>query len=279
MAWYLIGEVTGDSLLEASLSYIEADWSLVGEIITNSSFNANLSQIEAQWSLDGEIVSSSALTEVHCLEGNIDSASFSEAFLLYIEVEWDLSGYMLGETVSNANLTQIDMSWELEGEMTGSTTLSANLANLYTAIFKDWDGTVLATSFVVEGESATPPADPFREGHTFTGWSKSYSNITNDIEIIAIYEILVFSIAYVAGIGGALSGDLVQFINYGGTGTPVIATSFAGYQFSEWSDGVSTATRIDTNVTYTKTVTAIFSSLTGGLYNADMLLYRNPLLG
>ena len=46
-------------------------------------------------------------------------------------------------------------------------------ASGHTVLFKDWDGTVLATEKVAAGADATPPADPVREGYDFTGWEGS----------------------------------------------------------------------------------------------------------
>ena len=61
----------------------------------------------------------------------------------------------------------------------------------YTVTFKDWDGTVLKTQTIEEGSSATPPSNPTRDGYVFTGWDKSYSNITANTVVIDLYtEIL-----------------------------------------------------------------------------------------
>ena len=57
----------------------------------------------------------------------------------------------------------------------------------YTVTFKDWNGTVLKTQTVEEGSSATPPSNPSREGYIFTDWDKSYSNITTNTVITALY--------------------------------------------------------------------------------------------
>ena len=53
--------------------------------------------------------------------------------------------------------------------------------------FKDWDGTVLKTEDVEYGSSANPPT-PTREGYTFVGWDKEYTNITYDVTITAQYK-------------------------------------------------------------------------------------------
>ena len=60
----------------------------------------------------------------------------------------------------------------------------------YTVTFVDYDGTTLKTENVNSGESATAPTNPTRKGYTFTGWDKSYDNISESITITAQYEIV-----------------------------------------------------------------------------------------
>ena len=57
----------------------------------------------------------------------------------------------------------------------------------YTVTFYDWDGTVLKVEMVKQGQSATAPSDPVREGYTFTGWDKSFSNVQSDLSVTATY--------------------------------------------------------------------------------------------
>jgi hypothetical protein len=38
------------------------------------------------------------------------------------------------------------------------------------------------------GSGATAPANPIREGYTFSGWDKSFSCVTNDMTITALYK-------------------------------------------------------------------------------------------
>lgn len=58
---------------------------------------------------------------------------------------------------------------------------------VYTVTFHDHDGTVLATEAVAEGEAATTPEEPSRDGYTFVGWDKDFTAITEDTEIKAEY--------------------------------------------------------------------------------------------
>ena len=57
----------------------------------------------------------------------------------------------------------------------------------YTVRFYDWDDTLLKTELVNEGEDATPPEDPHRDGYTFVGWDDDYTDIQYDIDIYALY--------------------------------------------------------------------------------------------
>lgn len=58
----------------------------------------------------------------------------------------------------------------------------------YTVTFVDYDGTILKTETVEEGDSATAPSDPTRDGYMFIGWDKDYDNINDETTITATYE-------------------------------------------------------------------------------------------
>ncbi|MDE7332394.1 MAG: leucine-rich repeat protein [Lachnospiraceae bacterium] len=62
-------------------------------------------------------------------------------------------------------------------------------SNVFAVKFLDYDGTQIGeTQYVEEGKSATPPEDPTREGFTFIGWSKPFYNVTEDLNITAMYS-------------------------------------------------------------------------------------------
>jgi uncharacterized repeat protein (TIGR02543 family) len=61
------------------------------------------------------------------------------------------------------------------------------LEEVHTVTFVDYDGTELKKESVIEGEAATAPADPTREGYTFTGWDKDFSSVTSDLTVTAQY--------------------------------------------------------------------------------------------
>ncbi|MBN2884616.1 hypothetical protein JXE04_01700, partial [Patescibacteria group bacterium] len=70
---------------------------------------------------------------------------------------------------------------------------------------------------------------------------------------------VVYTLTYLASSNGTISGLTTQIIMGGSNGEEVIAVSNAGYHFVNWSDGVTTATRIDVNVSRNISVTANFA--------------------
>ena len=53
--------------------------------------------------------------------------------------------------------------------------------------YKDWDGTILKQDTTELNGASTPPANPHREGYTFAGWDKSFSKVTDDLVVTALY--------------------------------------------------------------------------------------------
>ena len=111
----------------------------------------------------------------------------------------------------------------------------------------------------------TAAADP---GWTFTGWSDDLGGVANpetitmdgNKTVTATFTIDSFTLTYFAGVGGTLIGDTAQVVDYGMDGSVVIAVPLDGYHFVDWSDGVATAARTDTNVMADLSVTANFAA-------------------
>jgi len=68
-----------------------------------------------------------------------------------------------------------------------------------------------------------------------------------------------WTLTYNAGAGGSITGTTPQTVASGADGSEVTAVPNTGYRFVQWSDGVMTASRTDTNVTADITVTAVFA--------------------
>ncbi len=72
-------------------------------------------------------------------------------------------------------------------------------------------------------------------------------------------SVMTYTLTYTAGANGTITGTSPQTVVSGGSGTAVTAVANSGYHFVNWSDGVTTASRTDTNVTADKSVTANFA--------------------
>ena len=125
----------------------------------------------------------------------------------------------------------------------------------------------------IEGESSQTVfwGEPSRavtavpeEGYRFVGWSdgemsaqRQEPEIEDDFSVTALFEKQEYSVRYEAGEGGSLEGQTEQTVRWEESASTVTAIPAEGYEFAEWSDGVTTAERTDI-VKGNLSVTAIF---------------------
>ncbi len=124
-------------------------------------------------------------------------------------------------------------------------------ANAYTVTFVDHDGTVLGTDTVLHGGTAAAPADPSREGYTFTGWDMPLNNVTGDMTVTAQYEINTYTVTFVDHDGTVLA---VVNVPHGGSAAAPDDPSREGYTFTGWDVPLD-------NVTGDLTATAQYEAL------------------
>lgn len=125
---------------------------------------------------------------------------------------------------------------------------------IYTVTFVDWNGTTLKTQEVEEGSSATAPSNPTRQGYTFTGWDKTFTNVTSDLTVTAKYDMNTYKVTFKDYDGTTLK---TQTVNYGGNATPPSDPVRDGYTFTGWD------TAFD-NVISDLTVTAQYTQNSSG---------------
>ena len=96
------------------------------------------------------------------------------------------------------------------------------------------------------------------EPETLTGDTYAFENVTRDHTIDVTFTVKTYTLAYTAGPGGTVVGDLSQTVAHGGDGTEVTAIPDEGYTFVKWSDGRTDNPRTDTYVTEEITAQAEF---------------------
>jgi len=106
-------------------------------------------------------------------------------------------------------------------------------------------------------------------GYRFVNWSDSSTqnprtdtNVTSDITVTANFAINTYTLTYIPGNNGTISGTTPQTVNYGGSGAAVTAVADANYHFVNWSDLSTNNPRTDANVTADHTFTANFAFTT-----------------
>ena len=140
----------------------------------------------------------------------------------------------------------------------------------YSVVFKNWDGTILYTTNVIEGHTPiyngnipTRPSDG-QYNYTFNGWTPSLGPVYGNIEYTAQYtataipepEPTIYTIKFINW-----NGDILQTINVEEGQTPVYTGSTPSrpsdeqynYTFNGWTPSIVPATA---NATYTASYTA-----------------------
>ena len=94
--------------------------------------------------------------------------------------------------------------------------------------FIDYDGTVLKTMYVADGESATPPANPAHSGLVFQGWNTSLDDVLSDRDVGAVFTTA----------SGAAEFDVRMLVRTGYTVTfyPYLES---GTLTIDWGDGTT----------------------------------------
>ena len=149
-----------------------------------------------------------------------------------------ISSYTIEDTVTFVNpiRTGYTGSWNPTGIASGTTgnkTITAVWEiNKYTVIFKDYDGSVLKTQENVEyNTSATAPSNPTRDHYTFTGWDKSFNNVTEDLVVTAQYIADKNTVTFDSNGGSAIDSQLV---NYGSNVTKPSDPTNGNLHFIGW---------------------------------------------
>ncbi|WPC43962.1 beta strand repeat-containing protein [Clostridium sp. JS66] len=97
-------------------------------------------------------------------------------------------------------------------------------------------------------------------GQSISVTAQSSGKTISSVATATVGTPITYTLTYTAGPNGTISGQSLQSVAGGTIGTAVTAVPNAGYHFTNWSDSVPTATRIDRNVQNNIKVTAYFAA-------------------
>ena len=145
--------------------------------------------------------------------------------------------------------------------------------------FVDWDGTILATMKVPDGEAATAPDAPTREGYTFIGWDKDFSSVIEDMTVTALYQINRYGVRFYDWDDTLLKTDSV---NYQSAATAPADPIREGYTFIGWDKDFSSITAdLDVYAQYEagadKEFEVVFSDQDNNELSAQSVTLRVPV--
>ena len=135
------------------------------------------------------------IDEQRVLDGEAATAPEAPTREGYVFVGWDKE---FDNVISDLTVTAV-----YEEETTEPET--------HTVKFLDKDGNVIAEVEVVEGEAAQAPEAPEVEGYHFVGWDKDITNVTEDMEVRAMYEINVYTVTFVDFDGTVIATEEVEY--------------------------------------------------------------------
>ena len=158
----------------------------------------------------------------------------------------------------------------IDANVTANRSVTANFAiNTFTLTYAaGTNGSLSGTTpqTVVHAASGTAVTAVPATGYSFVNWSdgstanpRTDTNVMTNKSVTANFAINTYTLTYTAGANGSISGTTPQTVNHGTSGSAVTAVPATGYSFVNWSDGVLTAARTDTNVTADLSVTANFA--------------------
>lgn len=163
----------------------------------------------------------------------------------YIFTGWDKSySNITGNVVTTAKFVENEASTD----------------EYFTVTFCTYDSSIIKSEKVAKGGNATPPTSVTRDGYTFTGWDKIYSNVQGNVVTTAQFvkgtSDEYFTVVFCNYDDSVLKSESVK---KGSNATPPTTVTREGYTFTGWDDGYS-------NIIKNTTITAQFSEGTSDKY-------------
>lgn len=99
---------------------------------------------------------------------------------------------------------------------------------------------LLKSELVLKNEDATPPTDPSQEGFIFNGWDQDFTNIVSNLNILAIFEEIIYQVTYYDD----FEGEIIKIDNvrHNQFSLPPSNPTKVGFVFDGWSENIKVIT-------------------------------------
>lgn len=113
--------------------------------------------------------------------------------------------------------------------------------NKYTVTFMDGEKVLATFTNVTHGDTVTAPEVPKKDGKTFKGWDKDFSNVTSDLTINAVYDVDTFTVTFKDG-EKVLETQTVEYEAAATAPDTARLSPPEGMHFAEWDKDFSKVT-------------------------------------
>lgn len=113
--------------------------------------------------------------------------------------------------------------------------------NKYTVTFMDGEKVLETFPNVPHGSAVTAPEVPKKDGKTFKGWDKDFSNVTSDLTINAVYDVHTFTVTFKDG-EKVLETQTVEYEAAATAPDTAWLSPPEGMHFAEWDKDFSKVT-------------------------------------
>ncbi|MBV7504813.1 InlB B-repeat-containing protein [Bacillus sp. sid0103] len=194
---------------------------------------------------------------------NVSMASLPSKNVYALNEKLDLTNAVLSVRTTFGNESTVPITLEMisdfDAGMTGgqsvvvtykgfSTSFWVTVKDVFEVTFTDYDGRVLKTEKVLDGDKATPPDPPTRTGYTFTGWSMDTTSVKQNLTVVAQYLKNDHTVTYMDGT------NVLETLTYQRNSVVPLPNEpvKSGYTFLYWCSDPSFTTFYDPSVPLTE---------------------------
>ena len=257
--------VTGDLIVTAlyevstfTVTFTDHDGSVLleSDILYGSSALAPDNPVRVGYIFSGWDTSISTILEDTIVTAQYNVLQFNVEFVNYngsvLKIEIVNSGSNATAPTVPVRVGYTFIGWDdvLTNILSDQVLIAQYELNEYTVTFTDHDGSVVDTETVLHGSDVTPPTDPVWLDHDFSGWSGSYTSVTENRTLVAVYDVILYDMTFLD-----FDGSFIEVISVAIHTDSAVPTEpvRVGFDFTGWSGDI-------TNVTAPVTVLAQYEA-------------------